>query len=821
MGGTINQQQSFIRVAIYFGMFATIVAGLIGLGKQSWNLPVLVGFCFILSLVYTDILGWFSLHKWVVYVAMMSGAGIAIADFLSNSGSNKIIEVGNLLVYVQLPLMFQKKSKRVFEQWGVFLLLELVVGALVNDNVLYGLLMLPMLAIGCAAMMALAQFTSYLRHSESISESTSIWAKVLHWLGKEQLVSKRNSGVRLSAVETPLVPTTKYTNYYSPSRWSSGILPFAFSVLVFSIAYFYSLPRLNLNSYDGNINGAARVGFNEQISLRMVGELLNNETPLFRMSMRDEYKQTPYRPELPPYIRATVSHRYIDGPRNGKWQPGEPGLLRDFRIMRDPPMSHQMDETFIRERDAVTVQIIEKGSLGEVVPAIAPFSLNRSKLGFSVVRRDWRMLDTRESVQMKNEKRRFSYTTYAYKNGIESPLLPDLVDCLAEKESKGGMTEYRRSELLEFPDSLQVIIPLRDEILVKCPAKENDKFGRAVFIEDYLANGSDFSYTLKLTPPIDRSLDPIADFLVNKRKGHCQYFASALAMLLRSMDIPTRLVVGFRPSEYNEVGDYFLVQHSHAHVWVEAYFRIEELRAQKIPVPSCVKDGAWLRLDATPPGEGSNAGGTFKATNAQTLGMMQEYWSEMILNMDKSKQSTIFSLFSESSDGTYSEAWLALKSRYDQVRNSEAAKILLSPSRWFSWQVAVGVTILGCLFVFLYRLLLWLFPSWIPKLRIRVPFGQKPLSSVEFYNKAVRLLNRVGIERASHQTQREFFQAASNTLSQQSIDLDAELFSRLFYECRFGGSTNLAESDQALINAALQSLEFDLGKRKSRLNRHN
>ena len=814
-GRTINQQQSFIRVTIYFGLFATIVAGLVGLGKQSWNLPVLVGFCFVLSLVYTDILGWFSLHKWVVYVAMISGAGIAIADFLGNSDSNKIIEVGNLLVYVQLPLMFQKKSKRVFEQWGVFLLLELVVGALVNDNVLYGILMLPMLAIGCAAMMALAQFTSYLRHSESISESTAIWAKVLHWLGKEQLVTKQSSGVRLSAVESPSLTRTKYTNYYSPSRWSSGVLPFAFSVLVFSVAYFYSLPRLNLGSYDGNVNGSARVGFNEQISLRMVGELLNNETPLFRMSMRDERKQTPYRPELPPYIRATVSHRYIDGPRRGSWQPGEPGLLRDTRIMRDPPMSVQMDESFVRERDAVTVQIIEKGSLGEVVPTIAPFSQHRTKLGFSVVKRDWRMLDTRESVQLKNEKRRFSYTTYAFKKGIESPLLPDLLDCLVEEERKGARMDYRKSELLEFPESLKAIIPVRDEILTKCPSNEDDKFARAVFIEDYLANGSDFTYTLKLTPQIDRNLDPIADFLINKRKGHCQFFASALAMILRSMDIPTRLVVGFRPSEYNDVGDYFLVQQSHAHVWVEAYFTAEELRTHSIPVPSCVKEGAWLRLDATPPGDGSNAGGTFKSNSAQTLGMMQEYWSEMILNMDKSKQSTIFSLFSESSDGTYSEAWLALKSRYEQARNSGFVKVLSSPSRWFSWQVAVGIIVLGCLLVALHRVLLWLFPTWIPRIRIRVPFTQKPLSSVDFYNKAVRLLNRVGIERASYQTQREFFHAASNILSRQSIQLDAELFSKLFYERRFGGLASLSESDQSRINQALQSLESDLAKRKS------
>ena len=177
----MNQQQSFLRVTIYFGLFATIAAGLIGLAKQSWNLPLMVGFCSVLSIAYTDILGWFSLNRWVVYVAMIAGAGVAILDFLANAPSNQIIEVGNLLVYVQLPLMFQKKSKRVFEQWGVFLLLELVVGALVNNNVLYGFLMLPVLCCrvcdddGLGALcIAITAYGIYLRVDELFGEIAAL-----------------------------------------------------------------------------------------------------------------------------------------------------------------------------------------------------------------------------------------------------------------------------------------------------------------------------------------------------------------------------------------------------------------------------------------------------------------------------------------------------------------------------------------------------------------------------------------------------------------------------------------------------------------------
>ena len=811
----MNQRQDFIRVTIYFGLFATIAAGMIGLGKQSWNLPLLVGFCSVLSIAYTDIFGWFSLNRWVVYVAMIVGAGIAIFDFLGDASSNQIVEVGNLLVYVQLPLMFQKKSKRVFEQWGVFLLLELVVGALVNNNVLYGILMLPLLAIGCAAMMSLAHYASHLRHSESISESTTIWARLFHWLGKEQLVTKLNSGVILSAVETQRSDGARKTHFFAPSRWSVGVLPLTLSVLVFSIAYFYSLPRLSMNSYEGSASGTTKVGFNENVSLRLVGKLVPDETPLFRMSMRDDRKQTSYRPELPPYIRASISHVYIDGPRMGMWQPSDIGLLSDSRFTRDPPATAQLKESFLSENDSVTVSIIEKGSLGGVIPIIAPFSQNRTT-GFSVVRRDWRMIDIRESPPMGTPKRRYSYSTYAFKNGVESLLLPDFKDCLRVDEENSPslrtlVGSYRKKDwedLIEFPDSLRGIIPFRDKILATGPAKDGDKLAKALFLEEYLANGSDFHYTLSQTGQTDWSLDPIVDFLLNKRNGHCQYFASALAMLLRSMDIPTRIVVGFRPSEYNDLGEYFLVQQSHAHVWVEAYFSVKELTSHSIAVPSYIERGAWMRLDATPSGDGSNAGGSFRRSNGQTFEMMQELWSEMILNMDKSKQSTIFALFGESSDGSYAEVWQNMKKTFDRIQNNPFIGILFSPGRWFSVRVALGVTVFGTLAVMLYRLLLWLFPNWIPQIRLRPSFRSSHRSTVDFYNRAVGLLNRIGIQRGSDQTQQEYFQAAAKKLNEHSIGLESELLSRLFYERRFGGLTKLSESDQRQVDSALASLEF-------------
>ncbi|MCB9608172.1 MAG: DUF4129 domain-containing protein [Polyangiaceae bacterium] len=80
---------------------------------------------------------------------------------------------------------------------------------------------------------------------------------------------------------------------------------------------------------------------------------------------------------------------------------------------------------------------------------------------------------------------------------------------------------------------------------------------------------SEYAYSLDFERP--RRADPVLDFLFRGKQGHCEYFASALALLARSIGIPTRVVAGYSVSEYSEVGDYYLVRERNAHSWVEAW----------------------------------------------------------------------------------------------------------------------------------------------------------------------------------------------------------------------------------------------------------
>jgi protein-glutamine gamma-glutamyltransferase len=126
----------------------------------------------------------------------------------------------------------------------------------------------------------------------------------------------------------------------------------------------------------------------------------------------------------------------------------------------------------------------------------------------------------------------------------------------------------------------------------------------------------DYQYALKDLPLSD---NPIEDFLVNTKVGNCEYFASSLAIMLRLAEIPSRVIGGYRGGSYNELGKYYVVTQSEAHLWVEAYL-----------------DGkGWMRLDPTP---AVRAAAKYHKLNelikkiSVALDTINYYWSILVIN---------------------------------------------------------------------------------------------------------------------------------------------------------------------------------------------
>jgi hypothetical protein len=94
-------------------------------------------------------------------------------------------------------------------------------------------------------------------------------------------------------------------------------------------------------------------------------------------------------------------------------------------------------------------------------------------------------------------------------------------------------------------------------------------YDKAQAVERFLRS----NYGYSLTPPVPPAgTDPLQYFLTDSKVGYCQYFASAMGDMLRSLGIPTRLVNGYGPGTYDQKSSRWVVRESDAHTWVEVYF---------------------------------------------------------------------------------------------------------------------------------------------------------------------------------------------------------------------------------------------------------
>ncbi|HNS98980.1 MAG TPA: DUF3488 and transglutaminase-like domain-containing protein [Polyangiaceae bacterium] len=148
---------------------------------------------------------------------------------------------------------------------------------------------------------------------------------------------------------------------------------------------------------------------------------------------------------------------------------------------------------------------------------------------------------------------------------------------------------------------------------------------KARSIETHLKN----DYLYDLNSPSGAAADPLDHFLFESRRGHCEYFSTAMAILLRCVDVPTRNVTGFVGGTYNRFGNYYSIRQGDAHSWVEAY----------------IDDQGWTRFDPTPPSAAQSLMPTtgLLATLRDILEAMGKTWNQRIVRYDLHQQVWLFS----------------------------------------------------------------------------------------------------------------------------------------------------------------------------------
>jgi hypothetical protein len=259
-------------------------------------------------------------------------------------------------------------------------------------------------------------------------------------------------------------------------------------------------------------------------------------------------------------------------------------------------------------------------------------------------------------------------------------------------------------------------------------------------IIDWLRTTHDYTTNLQRNLAI---ADPLEDFLFEQKAGHCEYFASATAVLLRASGVPTRYVNGFLGGEWNEIGHYVAVRENRAHSWAEAY--MGEL--------------GWMRVDATPPNRSLFRMGRLR----QIFDSIDFFWGRWVVGYDLGRQIELAKKLGHRLGGGAEEG---------------------DPRPWkIPWKTWVaGAAVAAALSALAWGRLARRKPG-VPDQRARAPGGGGP-PVARLYEKALRYLARRGLPRRPSETPREYAArvAASGV---EGSDL-LERLTELYTGARFG-----------------------------------
>jgi hypothetical protein len=291
---------------------------------------------------------------------------------------------------------------------------------------------------------------------------------------------------------------------------------------------------------------------------------------------------------------------------------------------------------------------------------------------------------------------------------------------------------------------------------------------RARAIERHLR--SDYGYALEL--PDREVADPLAHFLFVRRKGHCEYFASSMAVMLRSLGIPARLATGFQSGVYNPVSGLWLVRASDAHSWVEGW----------------IPGHGWTTFDPTP--ADVNAGGlAILGRLALYLDAAGTFWQEWVMTYDVARQGTL-AYHMEQGARHWGIQWTDTAA---SVRAGWERYVAVWPRR-FGWQAlawAAGLVALGFAAGPLIRLM---------HMRQRVERVRRGEASVAdatlLYQRMLHILRRRGYQKPAWFTPAEF--AAS--LPRSPLGDSVGEFTGTYNALRFGGHAEAAPRLSILLD---------------------
>jgi transglutaminase-like putative cysteine protease len=520
-------------------------------------------------------------------------------------------------------------------------------------------------------------------------------------------------------------------------------LSVAVGAIVLGSALFFFFPRFSAG-YLGrtNMQPSLMTGFTDDVELGQIGEIKKNPTVVMRVKTG--------KPVGYPQLRwRGIALSTFDGKRWTSPNHHAAALSPDstgWIYVADP--AQQKDDPAIGLNYEILLQPVATDTVfapSNVVSLQGNFSGESLNGGF-VTRRSYLFRDFTGSLY--NPVRNYAPVRYYGYSRLPT------VNPAKLRAARSDYPEDIRALYLQLP-SLDARIP---ELSKSVAGRARTPYDKAVAVESYLR--SRYTYTLNLTgKPGD---DPLAHFLFETRAGHCEYFASAMTIMLRTLGIASREVNGFLPGEYNDLAGDYIVRASDAHSWVEVYF----------------PGSGWITFDPTPAAEEDFG---FFSRLGQYVDWMELSWNEWVINYDFAHQVQMAQVLQRNSRSwtEWVRAWFA--------REQQSSKVWLR-----SWMIRSGevtfalpVALILLLVLLRYDLLSVAIRRLRLYLQLRAPKAASvnPQLASRLYAELLHLLERRGFARRASQTALEFAAA----VGEPSLAPTIREFTQLYAHARFGG----------------------------------
>ena len=374
------------------------------------------------------------------------------------------------------------------------------------------------------------------------------------------------------------------------------------ATLVFAAVLFASVPRPH-DAQPVSIEEQAVISAPEgRVTLNELGDLLHGNEVVMRVEFRDEKSGDPYEVFGDVYLRGTVLQLYRNDAETGEYAWTALPDMRPSRL-QPPPANLEV----VREKLLVQPLRVGRRSYGSTLYSVYPAFNTSIEAPQNRIHR--RLEAYRDVCRNDGDRhtRRFELLTTGFYRGLQLSVYPYEYGLMISAQ---GRSRDRMDESVEGRVFVHRQGPLSAHHQTRrrsrrgtdnndTPDADRAQICRALM--DHFLYSEKYVYTtnfskVKRTP----GMDPIEDFVANNHQGHCEYFASALALALRTQGIPSRLVIGYHGGTYNSLGKFYEFQQHHAHAWVEAYLEPGDVTPSMLQPGQSARYGAWLRLDPTP-----------------------------------------------------------------------------------------------------------------------------------------------------------------------------------------------------------------------------